>query len=162
MPSFRLARAAFLAAALAVTVATGPVLAAGDEDASASPTVDPDYLTAEAQIGQGDYRSAIALLEGVAQRDPQNADAFNYLGYANRKLGRFDLAFQHYQRALELDPGHLGAHEYLGELYLQTGDLARAEELLASLDRICLFGCEEFDELEEKVEAFREGRLPAS
>ncbi|NNG05631.1 MAG: tetratricopeptide repeat protein [Inquilinus sp.] len=165
MSSFRLRRAALLATVLSAAVAAGPVWAAGDsddsDDSSRVERADPDYRAAETRIGQGDYQGAIALLEEVAQRDPQNADAFNYLGYANRKLGHFEAALGHYRRALELEPRHRGAHEYLGELYLQTGKLVQAEELLASLDRICFFGCEEYDELKEKVEAYKAGRLPA-
>jgi len=40
-----------------------------------------------------------------------------------------------YEKALALDPRHLGAHEYIGEAYLALDDLAKAKEHLARLDR---------------------------
>jgi len=153
-----------LAAAFIAVSATGPAYGAGgddDDDRSSgvrSSRVDPDYTTAVSKIRAGDYESAIALLQSVAAADPENADAFNYLGYANRKLQRYVIAQEHYQRALSLEPKHRGAHEYIGELYLEIGDLERAEEHLAALDRICFFGCEEYDELKELVEAYKSGR----
>lgn len=64
-------------------------------------------------------------------------------------------AFAHYRKALDLDPEHKGAHEYIGEAYLMVGDLARAEEHLAALDGLCFFGCEEYRELKEAIAAYK-------
>ena len=149
-----------LLAAAAIAVASGSALAAGGggDDDEASSRVDPNYTTAVEKIEAGDYEAAIPLLQSVAEKDPDNADAFNYLGYANRKLQRYAVALEHYQRALSLDSRHRGAHEYVGELYLETGNLEKAEEHLAALDRICFFGCDEYDELKELVEAYKAGR----
>jgi tetratricopeptide (TPR) repeat protein len=69
------------------------------------------------------------------------------LGYSYRNLKQYDLAFKHYQRAIELDPRHRGAHEYIGETYLLTGDLAGAEKHLAALKDICLLPCDELKDL---------------
>jgi len=55
---------------------------------------------------------------------------------------------------LAIDPEHRGANEYLGELYLQTNDLAKAKERLNKLDDICYFGCEEFDDLKSAIAAY--------
>jgi len=98
---------------------------------------------------------------GAAASDPDYAagkqalDLQNYLGFSYRKLGQLDAAFEHYRRALELNPRHRGAHEYAGEAYLMIGDLARAEEHLAALRRICLLPCEELGDLEREVAAYR-------
>ena len=151
-------RRSALAAAIIAALSTGPAHAAGGDNDDAADWVNPDYTAAVAKIEAGDYEAAIALLESVAGSDPDNADAFNYLGYANRKLKRYPVALDHYQRALTLDTSHRGAHEYIGELYLETGDLEKAEEHLAALDRICFFGCDEYDELKELVEAYKSGR----
>ena len=59
-----------------------------------------------------------------------------------------------YKKALAIDPDHRGANEYLGELYLQTGDLAKARVRLDKLDGICFFGCEEYDDLKRAIKAF--------
>ena len=65
-----------------------------------------------------------------------------------------DQALDAYQKALAIDPEHLGANEYLGELYLQTGDLAKAKERLETLDDVCIFGCDEFDDLKQAIKAY--------
>jgi len=56
---------------------------------------------------------------------------------------------------LKLNPRHRGAHEYLGEAYLMINNLAKAEEHLAALQRICLLPCAEYGDLEKKVAAYR-------
>ena len=88
-------------------------------------------------------------------REPDNADIQNYLGYAHRNLREFDLAFKYYKRAIELNPRHRGAHEYIGEAYLMVGDPASAEKHLAALREICLLPCEELGDLEKAVAAYR-------
>jgi len=57
--------------------------------------------------------------------------------------------------ALELKPDHRGANEYLGELYLQMGNLEKAEEQLARLDKICFFSCQEFSELQKTIQMYK-------
>jgi tetratricopeptide (TPR) repeat protein len=90
----------------------------------------------------------------VVAAKPSNADAWNYLGFSNRKLKKFDLALSAYQKALAIDPNHRGANEYLGELYLQTDNLEKARERLKKLDDICYFGCDEFDDLKAAIIAY--------
>ena len=89
---------------------------------------------------------------------PQNADTENYLGFAYRKRGEFELAFQHYGKTLALNPRHRGAHEYIGETYLLVGDLAKAEDHLSALKTICLLPCEELGDLEAKIAEYRRGK----
>ena len=67
-------------------------------------------------------------------------------------------AFDYYRRALAIEPRHLGANEYLGELYLETGELAKAEERLRELAIACPSGCEERDELSEAIDAYKAER----
>jgi hypothetical protein len=52
-------------------------------------------------------------------------------------------------------PRHRGAHEYIGEAYLIVNNLAKAEEHLAARRQICLIPCEEFEELKDKIEAYK-------
>jgi hypothetical protein len=66
-----------------------------------------------------------------------------------------DLAFKHYGRALQLNPRHRGAHEYVGEAYLIVNNLSKAEEHLAALEKICLIPCEEYDDLRKKIDVYR-------
>lgn len=88
-------------------------------------------------------------------RDPDNADLHNYVGYAHRQLRQFELAFKHYEQALVLSPRHRGAHEYVGEAYLMTGNLAGAQKHLAALREICLLPCEELTDLEKAIADYR-------
>lgn len=130
----------------------------GGSSSSSTPEkpLDPDYVKAEKAIEAKDWETSIALLKQVVARDEKNADAYNYLGYAERHRGNLETAFQHYDRALALDPKHLGAREYLGEAYLMAENLPKAEEQLAALDKLCFFPCEEFTELKEKIAGYKQ------
>ncbi|HEY0567607.1 MAG TPA: hypothetical protein VGD13_05660 [Xanthobacteraceae bacterium] len=54
-----------------------------------------------------------------------------------------------------LDPRHRSAHEHLGEAYLVLGESARAEQLLAALENLCLIPCEEYDDLKRAFAAYK-------
>ena len=106
-------------------------------------------------IEEEKYQDAISALQELLKETPTNADMLNLLAYSQRKLQRFDEALVNYQKALEIEPKHRGANEYLGELYLQLGQLDSALERLQVLDDACFFGCEEFDELKQEIEIYR-------
>ena len=141
-----------LAFVLTVGLASA-ALAAGTSSSSTPP--EPSKLAdAENAIEAGNYNRAIELLQKVVASDSQNADAWNYIGFSHRNLQRLDQALGAYQKALAIDPEHRGANEYLGELYLQTGNLAKAKERLEKLDDVCTFGCDEFDDLKQAIKAY--------
>ncbi|HLI11910.1 MAG TPA: tetratricopeptide repeat protein [Alphaproteobacteria bacterium] len=125
----------------------------GSSASSSTAPADPDFTKAVKAVNGADYAKAIALLEGVVAHDPKNADAWNYLGFSNRKLRKYPEALADYEKALAINPDHLGANEYLGELYLETGDLPKAEERLSKLDKLCIFGCEEYRTLKAAIDA---------
>lgn len=105
------------------------------------------YADAVGLINQDRFSEARdALLRAHASVGP-SPDVLNYLGFVSRKLGRYDAALAYYDQALTIDPNHLGAIEYLGELYIQTGEMNRARAQLAQLDRLCAFGCAQREEL---------------
>jgi len=118
-------------------------------------STEADFEKAEYLIKGEKYEEAIPLLQNVVAANPNDADAWNYLGFANRKLGKNEEALGHYQKALAIDPDHKGAHEYLGELYLQMNDLAKAEQQLAILQRLCPDGCEELEDLEADIADYK-------
>ena len=147
-----------LAGALAV-FPVSDALAAGSSTSSSDAASQADRRNLERgkqAIEAQDWERAANFLERAADSDPRNADVFNLLAYSYRHLDRLDDAFANYGRALDLDPRHLGAHEYIGEAYLLVGDLAKAEEHLATLTEICA-SCEETEELAEAIEQFKEG-----
>ena len=95
------------------------------------------------------YLKAYKKLEKAYAKDKKNADILNYLGYTLRKTGDLEQAEVYYLKGLELDSGHLGINEYLGELYVQTGRIELAKERLQVLNGC---KCEEYDELKELIE----------
>lgn len=115
----------------------------------------PDYAQAEKLIKEWKYADAIPLLEKVVKDDPKNADAYNQLGYASRKLNKLPDARIHYAKALELQPEHKGALAYQGEMFLMLDDVKSAETNLAKLDKLCTFGCTEYTELKKAVEEYK-------
>lgn len=105
------------------------------------------YAEAVGLINQERFTEAYAALERAHGAVGPNADVLNYMGFVSRKLGRYESALAYYNQALALDPAHLGATEYLGELYIQMGELSRARTQLARLDDLCAYGCEQREEL---------------
>ena len=144
-----------LAASLAVA---GGALAAGAGGGGSSSGDDDTLREARTLISEERYEEALGKLEEVVMSDEDDADAWNLVGFAYRKLERYEPAMEGYARALAIDPRHTEAIEYLGELYLALDDLARAEEQLARLGEICGSGCEEYEELEEAIERYRAAR----
>lgn len=127
----------------------------GSSSSASAKAVDPDYAKAEKAITAKDWPTAISLLTQVVARDDKNADAYNYLGYVERNRGNLDAAFKYYDQAVSLNPKHKGVREYLGEAYLMTSNLPKAEEQLAVLDKLCTFSCSEYRELKEKIADFK-------
>ncbi len=117
---------------------------------------DPDYAAGLKAIEAKDWAEAIRKLSSASLRDTRNADIQNFLAYSYRNSGDLPLAFRHYNRALELNPRHRGAHEYIGEAYLMIGNPAKAEEHLKALDRICLIPCEEREHLLAKLAQYKQ------
>jgi predicted Zn-dependent protease len=152
-------RALRVAGALVLAVA----IAAGGFDARAHPDdsygelvgEDADYAAGMEAIKHKQWDTAAKRLSGSLVRHPDNPDLHNYLGFTYRHLKQFDKAFEHYKRAIALDPRHRGAHEYIGEAYLLVGDLKSAEKHVAALREICLLPCEELTELEGAVARYR-------
>ncbi|MBP6818758.1 MAG: tetratricopeptide repeat protein [Ferrovibrio sp.] len=151
----RLTSAAALAVALGLAM---PVLAMGpspNAPTEAAKPVDPNFTEGKKAIDRKDWAAAVPLFQAVVAKDAKNADAFNWLGYAQRNNGDYTAAFAAYNEALKIDPRHKGAHEYIGEAYLKVNDLAKAEEHLKRLDSLCAFGCAEYTELKNKIAAYK-------
>ena len=148
------------AAWILVTVLLLPaiVLAAGGGggggDSAAPKREDPDYTAGVKAIEAKQYAKAIPLLESAAQRSPDDADTWNWLAYATRHTGDPAKSIPLYEKALAIDPKHLGAHEYIGEAYLMLNNLPKAKEHLARLDRLCFFSCEEYRDLKKAIQSY--------
>lgn len=119
---------------------------------------DPALEQARAAIDKQDWAGAQGILRDAVARNPQSADLHNLYAYSIRKGAnpQMDLVFRHYNEALRLDPKHRGAHEYIGEAYLMSGNVAKAKEHLAQLDRLCTFGCNEYSKLKAAVAQYEQ------
>ena len=117
---------------------------------------DPNAIEGKKAIEAQDWKRAVELFSKAAGIDPNNADVQNWLGFAQRKSGNMEAAFNAYNAALKLNPQHKAAHEYIGEAYLLTGDLARAEQHLTELQKLCTpIPCEEYKDLRRALEDYK-------
>lgn len=103
---------------------------------------------------KGEYQAALDLLNTLKNGD--TAEAWNYRGYATRKLGRTDEGIGYYQRSIALDPTYAKVREYLGEAWLVKGrpDLAKAQ--LETIATLCGHSCEEYKDLQAAIDGHPE------
>jgi tetratricopeptide (TPR) repeat protein len=148
-------------AMLAGLVTTPSFSMGGARSTTAAPSDDP-YAVAKRLIDNKQYADAIPQLETALKEHPGDADILNYLGYTHRMVGDFPASLDYYKQALAIAPGHKGAHEYLGELYLQMHDLPSAQKELDTLAGLCPAGCVEHDTLTKSIAAYQSGTLPAT
>jgi tetratricopeptide (TPR) repeat protein len=110
----------------------------------------PDLTSVRAKIKAKDYKAALAELTPMLTTY-QHADVYNLMGFSLRKTGDYQQAYTFYRKALDFDPDHKGALEYLGELYVETGQIDKAKENIVRLKQLCPSGCEELADLEKVV-----------
>ncbi len=127
-----------------------------DTNASASDQVNKLYDKAYDLVYAEKFDKSLKLLKKIAKRNDlgeMKADVYNLLGFSYRKNDNPDLdkAFESYKIALEANPEHAGAHEYLGELYLKMGDKFMAEKMLAKLETIAGTSSDEYKKLKKAI-----------
>ena len=144
---FNLLGTAAIAALLGATMANAA--GSGGSNNQVNTSVE-GYAAAKVEADAGNYAKAINLLAAVVKTDAKNADAWNLLGYSSRKLGQYDNAAKYYDAALRFDPAHLGALEYQGELFVETGQMPKAQANLARLQQLC-GNCEEYKDLNQAI-----------
>lgn len=139
-----------LYAALALPVAIKPSDAA--DVPNRNPALEERAMReARAALAASQWRQAIDLLRAHVQAYADDADAHNLLGYSLRQLGHYADAQAAYERALQLDPSHRGAHEYMGELMLTLGRRDKALFHLNQLEQICQANCAEYRQLKRSL-----------
>jgi tetratricopeptide (TPR) repeat protein len=79
------------------------------------------------------YSSALVKFQEAVQDDARMHEAWNYVGYTNRKLGNYDAALAAYEKALTLKPGYPDALEYRGEAYLGLNRISDAQQAYLDL-----------------------------
>jgi len=152
----------FCSPILAGLLVCGAVQAAGDSviSDSAGEPLDPVIAEFQRAKARSDWVTAAVVTRAGLVQKPDNAEYHNLYAFALRKGPNPDMdqVFAHYREALRLNPDHRGAHEYIGEAYLMVGNVDKAKQHLAELDRLCLFGCEEYDDLKKAVAAYETKR----
>ena len=119
--------------------------------AAVAKTLSGELATIRAVIAKKDFTAALAALK-IADKDfPNNADINNLLGYSARNLKQYKPAATYYTKALKIDPKHLGALEYQGELFMLTKKTANAKKNLAKLKGLCGVNCEEYVDLKKAI-----------
>ena len=101
------------------------------------------------------FNKALKYLIIANDKNPDQPDILNYLGFAFRKTGDFMMAEVYYLQGLEIDPNHIGINEYLGELYIKTNRIDLAKQRLEILKNC---SCEEYDELKEIIEGKKQSK----
>ncbi len=126
-------------------------------DTSPAPVVSAkpdDFALGKKAIESKKWADAAASFKKAVASNPNNADAYNLLGYSSRWMGKYDEAFAAYDKALALDPKHKGALEYSGVAYLKVNEKDKAEAQLAKLKAICTT-CEETTDLAKAIAEYK-------
>jgi tetratricopeptide (TPR) repeat protein len=147
-----------LTAALLIAALQVPGVHADGGEPAKGAALDPAYDAAVAAIRANDFPRAVDLFRQYTLGKSDNANAWNWLGYAQRKTGNLTAAFAAYDKALAIDPAHRGAREYLGEAFLLDGKPEKAEEQLRELDKLCWLPCEEYKDLKAAIAAYKKAR----
>ena len=124
--------------------------AAGTDDSSDTSSYDGNYKLGLELVKKEKYKSAIGKFKSLINKKSDNytqADIYNYLGYTHRKLKEYDAAETYYLKALKLDSDHLGALEYMGELYLETNRIEEAKKSLQKIKSVAGESSNEYLEL---------------
>jgi Flp pilus assembly protein TadD len=137
-----------------------PVVSAAPTPAKATPTPAPSVaaknVTTELTkirtlIAAKNFSAALTSLQAADKTFPNNADINNLLGYSARNLKQYKPAATYYVKALKIDPNHLGALEYQGELFMLTKKTSDAKKNLAKLKSLCGVNCEEYIDLKKAI-----------
>ena len=156
MPSVNAADRVDSTPAPVVSATPTPAKATPVASATPTPSVAAKNLTAEltnirSLISAKNFASAMTALQAADKTFPNNADINNLLGYSARNLKQYKPAATYYAKALKIDPKHLGALEYQGELFMLTKKTSEAKKNLAKLKSLCGVSCAEYLDLKKAI-----------
>ena len=116
-----------------------------------SKSVESELSRISAMVYKKDFRNARAQLILVDREFPNNADVNNLLGYTSRKLKQYAASASYYTKALRIDPEHLDALEYQGELFVTTKKMNMAKRNLVKLEKLCGVDCSQYKDLKKAI-----------
>ena len=117
----------------------------------AAKNVNTELTKIRSLIAAKNFSAALSALKVADKAFPNNADINNLLGYSARNLKQYKPAATYYVKALRIDPNHLGALEYQGELFMLTKKTSDAKKNLAKLKSLCGVNCEEYIDLKKAI-----------
>ena len=117
----------------------------------AAKNVNTELTKIRSLIAVKNFSAALSALKVADKAFPNNADINNLLGYSARNLKQYKPAATYYVKALRIDPNHLGALEYQGELFMLTKKTSDAKKNLAKLKSLCGINCEEYLDLKKAI-----------
>ena len=127
-----------------------------DENLQVQNIEENDLSIAWDLIEAGEYEASKKLLRDLMNTNTPRPEVWNILGYIERQLQNFENSFEYYKNALSIDNEYIPAHHYIAIAYLESGDLEKAKHHFDQLDLLCLFGCEEFDNLRDAIAMYEE------
>ena len=133
------------------TPTTTPTQAAQTPTPAAAKSVNSELAKVTTLLNANNFKQALADLKIIDSEFKNNADVNNLLGYSSRKLKQYKPAATYYEKALKLNPNHLGALEYQGELFVLTNKVSAAKRNLAKLEKLCGLKCGEYLDLKKAI-----------
>jgi tetratricopeptide (TPR) repeat protein len=136
---------------VAPTPTPTPTQAAPTPTPAAVKTVNDELAKVTTLLNANNFKQALADLKIIDSEFKNNADVNNLLGYSSRKLKQYKPAARYYEKALKINPNHLGAIEYQGELFVLTNKVSAAKRNLAKLEKLCGIKCGEYLDLKKAI-----------
>ena len=134
-----------------VTPTPTPTRAAPTPTPAAAKNVNSELAKVTTLLNANNFKQALADLKIIDTEFKNNADVNNLLGYSSRKLKQYKPAATYYEKALKLNPNHLGALEYQGELFVLTNKVSAAKKNLVKLEKLCGLKCGEYLDLKKAI-----------
>jgi Flp pilus assembly protein TadD len=128
-----------------------PVVTPTSAPSVAAKNVNTELTKIRTLIAAKNFSAALTALQAADKTFSNNADINNLLGYSARNLKQYKPAATYYVKALKIDPNHLGALEYQGELFMLTKKTSDAKKNLAKLKSLCGVNCEEYIDLKKAI-----------
>jgi tetratricopeptide (TPR) repeat protein len=114
-------------------------------------TVNAELAKVTTLLNANNFKQALSDLKVIDSEFKNDADVNNLLGYSSRKLKQYKPAATYYKKALKLNPNHLGALEYQGELFVLTNKVSAAKKNLVKLEKLCGLKCGEYLDLKKAI-----------
>lgn len=128
-----------------------PTQAAPTPTPAAVKSVNTELAKVTTLLNANNFKQALSDLKVIDLEFKNNADVNNLLGYSSRKLKQYKPAAIYYEKALKINPNHLGALEYQGELFVLTNKIAAAKKNLLKLEKLCGLKCDEYSDLKKAI-----------